>query len=110
MPSHTITTTAGGRRRTVRRPFVLFAAAIFLTCPQVPRAVTMEDRPPQLSITDAGGVYTVSARFDVGGAADTAVAVLTDYERIPQFMPGVKTSIVLTGCKMAQPAPMAVCL
>src|SRR4030095_5493589 len=54
----------------------------------------MEDQWLRLSVSEDRGVYTVSARFVVAGAADTAVAVLTDYERIPEFMPGVKTSVV----------------
>ena len=94
MTSHAASTAAGGGRQNVRRPFVLVAAAILLASTQVPCAATMEDRPLQLSVSEDGGAYTVSARFDVGGTADSAMAVLTDYERIPQFMPGVKTSIV----------------
>jgi ribosome-associated toxin RatA of RatAB toxin-antitoxin module len=60
----------------------------------MPSAAAVEDRPLQLSVGEAGGVYTVSARFDVAGGPDAAVAVLTDYERIPQFMPGGRTSVV----------------
>lgn len=88
-------TIAGGGRRNVRRLFLVFAALAFVVASAtLPRAATMEDQPLQLSVIEDGGLYTVSARFVVAGTADTAVAVLTDYERIPEFMPGVKTSVV----------------
>jgi ribosome-associated toxin RatA of RatAB toxin-antitoxin module len=62
---------------------------------RAPRASSAGQEPAlQLSVGEEAGVYTVAARFDAPGAADSVVAVLTDYERIPQFMPGVKTSIV----------------
>jgi ribosome-associated toxin RatA of RatAB toxin-antitoxin module len=93
--SHTIGMIAGGGRRDVRRPFVLFAAlAVVVAFVRLPRAATVDEHPLQLSVSEAAGVYSVSARFAVAGAAGAAVQVLTDYERIPQFMPGVKTSIV----------------
>ena len=41
------------------------------------------------------GVYSVIARFTVEQPPAVALAVLTDYEQIPRFMPGVRTSIVL---------------
>jgi ribosome-associated toxin RatA of RatAB toxin-antitoxin module len=49
---------------------------------------------PQLSVREERGVYTVAARFEVPHPASVAFAVLTDYEQIPRFMPGVTTSIV----------------
>ena len=41
------------------------------------------------------GVYTVLARFVVEQPPSVALAVLTDYEAIPRFMPGVQSSTVL---------------
>ena len=49
---------------------------------------------PQVEVREAGGLYTVTARFDVPQAPAVALAVLTDYERIPHFMPDVRTSVV----------------
>lgn len=50
---------------------------------------------PQVSVSEEGGLYTVSATFGVSQPPSAAVAVLTDYERIPRFMPDVRTSRVL---------------
>ena len=65
-----------------------------LSVPQPPQAATADDASTQVSVREENGVYTVAARFRVEGSPQTTLAVLTDYERIPQFMPGVKTSIV----------------
>jgi len=51
--------------------------------------------PPELSVREDRGVYFVTARFGVPQPAPAAFAVLTDYERIPRFMPGIETSVVL---------------
>jgi ribosome-associated toxin RatA of RatAB toxin-antitoxin module len=50
---------------------------------------------PQVSVHEETGVYVVSATFRVLQPASTVVAVLTDYEHIPRFMPEVRTSRVL---------------
>ena len=50
---------------------------------------------PVVSVRDDRGVYVVSARFSVGEPVAVVRAVLTDYEQIPRFMPGVSTSRVL---------------
>jgi ribosome-associated toxin RatA of RatAB toxin-antitoxin module len=50
---------------------------------------------PDVTVREERGVYSVSARFVVPQSSRVALAVLTDYERIPSFMPGVKTSTVL---------------
>lgn len=49
---------------------------------------------PQVKVEESGGIYTVAARFTVAQPASVVLAVLTDYERIPRFMPDVRTSIV----------------
>jgi hypothetical protein len=68
---------------------------------QDPQAASAEDVAAQVSVRETSGVYTVAARFRVEGSADTALAVLTDYERIPQFMPGVKTSVFVSARQTA---------
>ncbi|MBY0493409.1 MAG: SRPBCC family protein [Cyanobacteria bacterium] len=47
-------------------------------------------------MAETDGVYRVTASFTVGAAVKTVATVLTDYERIPRFMPDVKTSQVLS--------------
>lgn len=65
---------------------LLLAAVLSLDSlsPAVPVVTVKEDR----------GVYAVTARFDVAAPPLVALSVLTDYEQIPRFMPGVKTSVV----------------
>ena len=84
----------GGQRRACRPIVFLFVAMLSMALAQHPRAATADDLSAQLSVREENGVYTVAARFPVDGPAERSVSVLTDYERIPQFMPGVKTSIV----------------
>jgi hypothetical protein len=60
-----------------------------------PLAAPPDDTAPVISVRDEGGMYSVSARFSVAQPAAVVRAVLTDYERIPDFMPGVRTSRVL---------------
>lgn len=49
---------------------------------------------PPVVVREADGVYTVTARFSVPQPRDVALAVLTDYEEIPRFMPHVTSSVV----------------
>ena len=54
--------------------------------------------PPQaplISVTEAGGAYTVAAQFTVDAPDAIVRAVLTDYANIPRFMPDVRSSQVL---------------
>jgi ribosome-associated toxin RatA of RatAB toxin-antitoxin module len=52
------------------------------------------EQPANLTVREDKGVYTVVADFLVDQPASVALAVLTDYEQIPRFMPGVRTSVV----------------
>ncbi len=56
--------------------------------------VSTEAPAPDVTVREERGVYSVSARFDVPQTPPVALAVLTDYEAIPRFLPDVKTSIV----------------
>jgi uncharacterized membrane protein len=58
-------------------------------------AATAPGDTPVVSVRDDGGAYVVSAKFRVVEPASVVRAVLTDYEQIPRFMPGVRTSRVL---------------
>ena len=50
---------------------------------------------PVISVRDDGAGYVVSAQFSVAESPAIVRAVLTDYEGISRFMPGVRTSRVL---------------
>jgi ribosome-associated toxin RatA of RatAB toxin-antitoxin module len=50
---------------------------------------------PSVAVSEANGLYTVSASFAVAESAAVAIAALTDYARIPAFMPEVRVSTVL---------------
>jgi len=69
----------------------LAAAALLLLLAS--RAMAGET-PPDVTVRAEQGVYSVVARFVVDQPAAVALAVLTDYEQIPRFMPDVRTSIV----------------
>jgi hypothetical protein len=75
---------SGGRRLT--------AAVVLFAVLQV--AGLLAQHPSTLTVHEDKGVYTVAARFLVDQPASVVLAVLTDYERIPRFMPDVRTSIV----------------
>jgi carbon monoxide dehydrogenase subunit G len=69
------------------------AAAVLL----VSFAATASAQPSAkaVSVHEQRGTYSVVARFAVEQPPAVALMVLTDYERIPHFMPGVRTSTVL---------------
>jgi carbon monoxide dehydrogenase subunit G len=54
-----------------------------------------QSSPIGLTVHEERGVYSVVARFTVEQPPSVALTVLTDYEQIPRFMPGVRTSTVL---------------
>lgn len=54
------------------------------------------DQPaPHVSVREDRGTYAVTARFEISQSAAAALAVLSDYEQIPTFMPEVQTSVVV---------------
>ncbi len=69
------------------------AAAVLLAS----LATTASAQPSPLGVTvhEHRGTYSVVARFAVEQPPAIARMVLTDYEQIPHFMPGVRTSTVL---------------
>ena len=72
---------------------ILTAAAILFQLLQPLRAVA-EQPATSLTVREEWGVYTLVARFTVDQPLSVALAVLTDYERIPRFMPDVRSSVV----------------
>jgi ribosome-associated toxin RatA of RatAB toxin-antitoxin module len=82
--------TAGGRQR-VHRLLAFAALAIVLARP----AAADIAADPSISVHEEKGVYRVAATFGVPQSPALAVAVLTDYEQIPRFMPDVRTSTII---------------
>lgn len=50
---------------------------------------------PNVGVAESGGTYRVTAMFQVPQPPAVALAVLTDFERIPQYVPDIKRSTVL---------------
>lgn len=50
---------------------------------------------PVVTVTEVAGLFSVSASFAVPESPQSVIAVLTDYERIPRFMPDMQISKVL---------------
>lgn len=89
--------TPGGRLH-ARRALLWAAVSLFAgTSPfaGATAAAAAADGGPQVTVREEQGVYIVAARFTVAQPGSTALAVLTDYEGIPKFMPDVRTSAVL---------------
>ena len=78
---------SGGRLRSIAAvcAFVFFQAL----------HVQAEQPTTNPTVSEHDGVYTVTARFLVDQPVSAALAVLTDYEQIPRFLPDVRISIVL---------------
>src|SRR5713101_3625005 len=72
----------------------LFTAAACLFLLLLGSSAVAGESPTNVTVHEEKGVYTVVARFLVDQAPSVALIVLTDYEHIPRFMPGVRTSIV----------------
>ena len=87
--------TSGGRA-CVRRSLI---SVVLMLAGMIPvaqlNATDDPGSPPAVTVREERGVYSVTARFQVPQTPALALAVLTDYEQIPRFMPGVETSIVL---------------
>ena len=74
------------------RKTLLFAIAVLIA--RGPAAAAGPLDTPVVQVSEAKGVYSVSARFTVPETPADVLAVLTDYARIPRFMPGIRTSVV----------------
>ena len=70
------------------------ASTSFVTILLTGVAVLQAAPAPTVSVREESGSYVVTARFEVAAAPAVALRVLSDYERIPEFAPGVKRSVV----------------
>jgi hypothetical protein len=50
---------------------------------------------PHVAVTENAGLFNVSASFAVSQPAEVVMAVLTDFERIPHYMPDMEISKVI---------------
>lgn len=88
--------TLTGERFGARRLVLVLALLAVGLLPDVRLSATDESsRPAVVRVSERDGVYSVSARFRVPQPLRVVRAVLTDYESIPRFMPGVKASVVV---------------
>jgi carbon monoxide dehydrogenase subunit G len=87
-------TRAGGRFGARRLIVLSVVAASLMPAPPLSGA-DGSMRDAEVKVTETSGVYTVSACFRIPQTAAVVLGVLSDYEAIPRFMPGVKTSIIL---------------
>jgi carbon monoxide dehydrogenase subunit G len=81
---------AAGRHHARR----LFLCAIVIT---LATALTRADGgvAPRVTVTETGGLYQVTASFMINEPPQAVIDVLTDYERIPRYMPDIEVSKVL---------------
>jgi carbon monoxide dehydrogenase subunit G len=77
-----------------KAPLPVLVVTLAILAAQLVAASAVADAPV-ISVRDAAGTYVVSAEFSVTEPAAVVRGVLTDYEQIPRFMPGVRTSRVL---------------
>ena len=88
------THTAG--RQAARRLLVAAAVSACASLPGARLAATGDPAPsPQVSVRETDGIYAVTARFEVPQPPAVVLAVLSDYEQIPRFMPDVRSSVVV---------------
>jgi carbon monoxide dehydrogenase subunit G len=78
-----------GERFGARR--FLFVLALLIAA--LPGAAQAQGQP-QVIVSAERGVYTVAAAFTVKQPVATVIGTLTDYDRIPRFMPEIEVSIV----------------
>ena len=95
MANFRVVTNRAGGRQSARRFLHAVAIALSLSPCFVsqPAAMTASDSA-EVSVRETDGVYAVTARFQVPQPGATVLTVLTDYEGIPRFMPGVTLSVV----------------
>ena len=79
---------AAGRDRA--RRFVLCAAAIVMAA-----GLAVADSTTRVDVSEANGVYRVAASFAVSQSAEDVMAVLTNFERIPLYVPDMEISRVV---------------
>jgi ribosome-associated toxin RatA of RatAB toxin-antitoxin module len=72
-----------------------FVIAALMLCAILTAALPARSADQQIAVTEKDGTYEVRATFVVSRPPSTVTAVLTDYVRIPHYMPEVRTSQLL---------------
>jgi ribosome-associated toxin RatA of RatAB toxin-antitoxin module len=70
------------------------AVILVLTAGALAPVVASDRGVADVTVKEERGIYRVAASFDVPQSPGTALGVLKDYERIPRFMPDLRTSVV----------------
>lgn len=84
----------GGPAISRRAVSVLIGAIATVVAAPGLHADTGRQSADAVTVREEDGIYHVAARFTVAEPVPVALAVLTDYERIPSYMAQVRTSIV----------------
>ena len=88
-------TTHDPGRHGARGFLVAVVASLCASLPGAQLAAAADPAPSsQVSVRELRGTYAVTARFEVPQPPDVVLAVLSDYEQIPRFMPEVRSSVV----------------
>lgn len=88
-------TTHDPGRRAARGLLVAVVVGVGASLPGAHLAASADPAPsPQVTVREERGTYSVTARFEVPQPPGLVLAVLSDYEQIPRFMPEVRRSIV----------------
>lgn len=82
---------SSGGRFGARRFIALLTLMLTIVLPAV---LAGDEDGRDVRVHEQRGVYSVVAEFEVPQPPPVVLAVLTDYEQIPRFMPGVETSRV----------------
>lgn len=82
-------------RRAARGLLIAVAVGVGASLPGAQLAAAADPVPsPQVTVSEERGTYSVTARFEVPQPPGVVLAVLSDYEQIPRFMPEVRRSVV----------------
>jgi hypothetical protein len=83
--------TAGGRM-SVRRRVLALMLLLPLTVSAWAAGDPDNDGEAEVTVEEADGLYTITARFTVAATPATVLEVLTDYDDLPRFLPNVRAS------------------
>jgi len=89
------TPTRTGGRVSARRSLLFAATVAVLIVGLAESPSTASSDDPRVTVREERGIYSVTVTFGVERTATAALDVLTDYDRIAQFMPDLRKSQVL---------------
>lgn len=88
-------TTHDPGRQAARGLLVAVAVLVGASLPGARLSAAADPAPsPEVTVSEERGTYSVTARFEVPQSPGVVLAVLSDYEQIPRFMPEVRRSVV----------------